>query len=190
MPRTRFFLRRLASAHNLRLPHPIPIASRFPLDNTSLLFYKQTAEHSAQHMTSDNYKLALQQAQQELARAISERDRWTLEVFRLQSLAKNLAIGAMKTAKAEKFAEEMSHQLGLSPAIESVLNQSGKQFSPIEVRDALIATGYDLQHYSNPLSLIHQTLHRLAAEGKIREINGKFARPEWMDAVLRSLFGS
>jgi hypothetical protein len=138
-------------------------------------------------MTSNNYKLAWQQVQQDLANAISERDRWTLEVFRLQNLAKGLAVSAIQADKAEKFNEEMGHQLAISQAIETILNQNARFLSPVEIRDALIATGYDLQRYSNPLSLIHQTLNRLASEGKIQGMNGQFSRPGWINAVMEAL---
>ena len=137
-------------------------------------------------MMLNNYRLAWHQVQQDLARAISERDRWTLEVFRLQSLAKGLVISAVQAEKAEKIAEAMGHQLALSHAIESILNQNPRFLSPIEIRDALIATGYDLQRYANPLSLIHQTLNRMVAEGKIQGINGHFARPAWIDSVMNA----
>jgi hypothetical protein len=136
-------------------------------------------------MTSQHLKQALTQAQLELGNAIQQRDHWNLEVIRLQSVVKSLAIGAVRTEKEEQIAEELNFQLGLAQTIEAILNQSGGYFSPVEMRDTLRTLGYDLARYANPLALIHQTLVRLAADKRIQYVNGKYSQSRFYE-----LFGS
>jgi len=132
-------------------------------------------------MTSQHLKQALTQAQLELGNAIQHRDHWNLEVIRLQSVVKSLAIGAVRTEKEEQIAEEMNFQLGLAQTIEAILNQSGGYFSPVEMRDTLRTLGYDLARYANPLALIHQTLIRLTADRRIQSVNGKYTRSRFYE---------
>jgi hypothetical protein len=55
---------------------------------------------------------------------------------------------------------------GLSEAVVRVL-RFDTAMSAVEVRDALIKSGYDLSSHSNALASVHTTLRRLADSGRI-----------------------
>ncbi len=137
-------------------------------------------------MTSKSYKIALTQAQKELAETVHKRDYLNLEIVRLQNLVKGLALSAEKSEKTEQMAEVMKHQLGITQIIKAILNQSSEWLSPVQVRDELRRMGFELSHYANPMALIHQSLIRLAADGRIRCVNGTYARGEFMEKISQA----
>ena len=123
---------------------------------------------------SDAYRVAFQKAEADLINAIKQRDTWNLEIARLQQLVKSLAVAAGSSVRVEL----LEGQLGLSDLVQSVVCNSARQMTAIEVRDAIVKSGYDLSGYANALALIHQTLKRLAAKGTIRNAgNGRYGRP-------------
>ncbi len=123
-------------------------------------------------MTSRTYRLALAEAQRELAHAMKQRDHWNLEIVRLQNLVKGLAGSALGVEQAEKITAQMQPEVSITEAVEAILNRSTGELTATEVRDALLEGGYGLGGYSNPLALVHQTLQRLAAAGRITELGG------------------
>ncbi len=76
----------------------------------------------------------------------------------LQSIAEQMSrsfaqLGATNTAKT------------LSECCRDILRKKGDWMSPVQVREALLAAGFDFSNYtSNPLSSIHTTLKRLTPD--------------------------
>jgi hypothetical protein len=67
----------------------------------------------------------------------------------------------------EKFAQAPR----LGEACKNAVNSLGREVTPVEVRDQLNRAGFDFKAYSsNPLSSIHTTLKRLAANQEIRQV--------------------
>jgi hypothetical protein len=136
-------------------------------------------------MVNRNYEQSLEQARRELANAVQERDRWNLEILRLQSLVKALAATSAKDEKIEQMNAEWQNYVELTPAIEALVKRSPTPISPLQVRDNLTAYGYDIGRYANPMAMIHQTLKRLAADRRIRALSGgKYTRTALYDALL------
>lgn len=65
--------------------------------------------------------------------------------------------------------EPITYAGTLADACRAVLkNSSGRPLTPLQVRDAIIALGYNLaQHKSNPLASIHAVLKRLSESGDV-----------------------
>jgi hypothetical protein len=59
---------------------------------------------------------------------------------------------------------------GLTDACRAVLRNADIPVSPTEVRDRLVAIGFDLSKYSNELAAIHTVLRRLNDSGELRFI--------------------
>jgi hypothetical protein len=59
---------------------------------------------------------------------------------------------------------------GLTDACRAILRNGGVPLSPTELRDRLVAIGFDLSKYSNELAAIHTVLRRLNDSGEIRFI--------------------
>ena len=57
---------------------------------------------------------------------------------------------------------------GLTEACKTSLRCAGTPMTPVEVRDRLLSTGFDIGKYSNPLAAIHTVLRRLEASGEAR----------------------
>ena len=127
-------------------------------------------------MTSDNLKAALEDARHQLANAVQEANKWAFEVNRFQNLVRTLATSVKSTEQQEAWEQEMQYQLSIGQAIENLINGSHVALTPVEVRDALLFYGYDINRYANPGALVHQTLRRLAEAGRILENRGKYMR--------------
>ena len=60
---------------------------------------------------------------------------------------------------------------GLTDACRLVLKSGGRPMAPMEVRDRLLAIGFDLSKYVNSLAAIHTVLKRLAEAGELRSVS-------------------
>src|SRR6266852_4199010 len=69
----------------------------------------------------------------------------------------------------EKFLLEFEPEpdSGLADAIRKVLYQTQRYMTPIEIRDILDASKYDLTQHSNPLASIHGILKRFVESGEV-----------------------
>lgn len=122
-------------------------------------------------MTKNPYQQAFEQSQVDLANAIKERDEWTIEVARLQQVVKSLASMVEKSPKVTAIADE-ADEVGLQDVVHSCVRSCPTPLSATDVRDRLLATGYGLSRYSNPLAVIHGALKRLAQANRIQETSG------------------
>ena len=68
----------------------------------------------------------------------------------------------------------LGEDASLSDSIRSVIASSLLPVSATAIRDYLVAEGYDPNQYSNFLTVIHNTLNRLARQGEIRMIRTPF----------------
>lgn len=57
---------------------------------------------------------------------------------------------------------------GLTDACKTSLRCAGAPMTPLEVRDRLQSTGFDINRYSNPMAAIHTVLRRLTESGDVR----------------------
>lgn len=75
---------------------------------------------------------------------------------------------------------------GLTEACKTSLRCAAVPMTPLEVRDRLVATGFGLDKYSNPLAAIHTVLRRLVDSGdarkrpasKLKGVSYEFRPPE------------
>jgi hypothetical protein len=76
---------------------------------------------------------------------------------------------------------------GLTDACRMVLKGAGRPMTPVEVRNRLVAIGFDLSKYASSLAAIHTVLKRLAEAEEVRfaELGpGKFVY-EWREGATR-----
>jgi hypothetical protein len=100
-----------------------------------------------------------------------------------QVRAARAALAALESDPPVKFEGK------LSEACRAVLKQSAKSLSPTEVRDHLIAIGYDLGQHTNPMASIHSVLKRLAEAKKdvgAKDTKDGSARYFWTGDSTRS----
>ena len=137
-------------------------------------------------MTSANYRQALESARRDLAMAIRSRDEWNLKIVQAQNAVRSLSAMVLNAERAEAENLEMQKQIGIGQAIEALVNGSVAPVNAVGVREGLIFYGYDIDRYANPVSLISQTLERLAAAGKIRKQADGYTRTPFYNALLRA----
>ena len=65
---------------------------------------------------------------------------------------------------------------GLTEACKTSLRCAGAPMTPVEVRDRLQSTGFDIARYSNPLAAIHTVLRRLTESGAARRRPASMSR--------------
>jgi hypothetical protein len=112
-------------------------------------------------MSTDEYRRALEAAIREYEQLAAERQRIDTRLSELAQTISTLSrlCGLGPTVR-----------WGLSDACRTVLRNAGTVMTPAELRDRLVAIGYDLSVYSNALAAIHTTLKRLAEAGELRAV--------------------
>jgi hypothetical protein len=136
-------------------------------------------------MTSDAYRDALNKAKAELIQAIKQRDHWNMEVARLGQLVESLSVSV--DPKFAGMEEALAAGVGFTELVLGIINRSSKPLSPAQVKGTFVLFGYDVSGYSNPLALVHQTLKRLASQGKIREMaDGTYKRSPLFEQLLNT----
>ncbi|HEY3884968.1 MAG TPA: hypothetical protein VGL62_07160 [Vicinamibacterales bacterium] len=69
--------------------------------------------------------------------------------------------------------------LGLTDAVRLIL-RSGVPMTPVDVRDRLLAIGFDVSKYANDLAAVHTTLKRLNESGEARFIPARSGRHQYV----------
>lgn len=130
-------------------------------------------------MATEIYREALENAQQELEAAIRERDRWTLEVAKLQQLVNSLMTRVPTVSDEEKetlkaFKEAVKSEVGLQEVVLTCIRSASEPISATEIRDRIrLGQLADLSRYSNSLAVIHNALKRLLKNKQIKYVPGK-----------------
>ncbi len=111
-------------------------------------------------------KELLEAAQDELVEAFKQRETLDHRISVLQKDVTHLA------GLCDEEVEDPVKQMGLTDAVRYVLGQRKegaglKLMTPIEIRDAIAAGGYDVSEYSNIMASIHTILRRLRKKGEV-----------------------
>lgn len=138
-------------------------------------------------MNSTDYKQALERARHDLAHAIQQRDSWNLKIVQAQNAVRSMSAMVANAEVAEEVEREMQKQVGIAQAIEALVNGADHPLIAAEVREGLLFYGYDIDRYQNPVSMIQQTLQRLAQAGRIKQhAGGRFSRSDFYQALLNA----
>ena len=76
---------------------------------------------------------------------------------------------------------------GITDAIRLVLRRAPTGMTPMEVRDRLIAVGFDLAKYSSDLSAIHTVLKRLHNAGELHHIPREDGQKAYRPASIKTI---
>lgn len=121
-------------------------------------------------MTDDFYKEAIRAATEELNEVLERhrKDKERIAQLRASILSLSRLCGDIPYDDLT----EMLQEPGLTDAIRGVFQESGKELTPVEVRQELLLSGYNLSEYNNVLASIHTTLKRLVSSGEIEPVRG------------------
>jgi len=121
-------------------------------------------------MSSDDYQRALDAALREYEKLAA--DRLALD-DRLAQLSQTIA-SLMRLCKLTP-----TVSFGLTDACRVVLKAAAHPLSAVEVRDQLVAMGFDVGRYANELAAIHTVLKRLNASGEAQFVPRAHDRPSY-----------
>jgi hypothetical protein len=112
-------------------------------------------------MTQDDYRRALEAASREYEELGAKRREIDQRLAQLGHTIGTLTklLGLTPTVP-----------LGLTDAIRMVIRGGGVPMTPTEVRDRLVAFGFDVSKYANELAAVHTILKRLNDAGEVRFI--------------------
>jgi hypothetical protein len=126
-------------------------------------------------MSEDQYRQALETARRELAKLETERAELDRKIERKKQGILGLSqLVSEDDENAPSFMDLLRTMVGepegLTDGCRAVLRTAGTALTPTEVRDGLIALGYDLSGYSNVMASVHQILKRLVASQEAQMI--------------------
>jgi len=124
-------------------------------------------------MRSD-YTKAYKKAIADLQEKIRQRDALTIEIARLQALAKSLRAAALSSREAFIAVQAQAEEVGIQELVLTCIRMSQRPITALEVRDQLLAINFDLTRYANAMAVIHSGIKRLKEAGKIKEIGDGF----------------
>jgi len=93
---------------------------------------------------------------------LAERAHLDMKIASLQSAIKILEpiYGDDATGELPDVAE-----LGITDIVRAILRSSAR-VTPTQIRDGVVATGFSMKKYDNPMAIIHQVLRRLVDAGQ------------------------
>lgn len=129
-------------------------------------------------MNQEFWKDALKTAQEQLEALRvrldsldAEREEIVNEIVQFEEAIKSLTplTSERSLEKINAFLIENATELNLADACREVLKKNDRYMTPIEIRNTLDASNFDLTNYSNPLASIHGVLKRMAESGEIEK---------------------
>lgn len=120
-------------------------------------------------MTKQNYKQALEDAKNEYVELVNKAWETGIRITRLKHIILHLS-SLCGDEEYRKAREQFFKEPRFTEACREILYVAGKPLTPIEVRDELEATVFDLAGQANPLASIHTILKRLVKSGDAKAI--------------------
>jgi hypothetical protein len=116
---------------------------------------------------------ALAEARETLERLLRERQQLDVRIAKMEQV-----VAALRSV-AEHDDEEVA-STGFTDGVRAVLRGSSERgLSPTEIREGMLALGFDLSRYAQPLATIHVVLKRLERSGEAIEIGGLENKRYW-----------
>ncbi len=145
-------------------------------------------------LVTDQIKAAVEHAQQQLADLLSKRQEIDKKIIDWKRAIDSLAVVSEDVETSippdlempPDFAEKLS--VGFTDAIRAILQRARAEMTPTQIRDELVAIGFDLKKYAQPMVPIHNTLKRLANQEEIipvKDDGGQTTAYRWPRLVER-----
>ncbi len=132
-------------------------------------------------MKDADFRKALETAKGEMSALLKERAALDQRIGQLKAtidtLDTLLGESTPSVSNAEwEVAAGVMNEYGISDAIRNLLDQSRNPMTPVQIKAALIASGFSPENYASIMAVIHNTLKRLERQGElvaIRDPSGK-----------------
>jgi hypothetical protein len=119
-------------------------------------------------MTS-SFKQALADAEKQLESLVEKRSAIDRQIHKVKQLIKQLAAHSGVDADVSLAPLIAYENRGLTAGIKTAVRQAGQWKTAAEVRQILLAYGYDLSNYANSSAVINTVLNRLHKQGLIKK---------------------
>ena len=145
------------------------------------------------YLVDEHYKLALDQAKEELSSLFRDRERIDGRIGKVQNTIKVLLCESEADADYDiplPFDTEEEVSLGMTNAIREVFKKSSGAMTPTQIRNGLDAMRFDLTKYKQMMVPIHNTLKRLEDNVEITGVKnayGKVIAYKWIDEATKKL---
>jgi hypothetical protein len=100
----------------------------------------------------------------------AEREEVNLEIVQLEQVVTNLTPLIYDGPDVKLPTYRLPSEIKLTDACREVLKKNDKHMTPMEIRGALEAGGYDLSQHKNALASIHGVLKRLVESGEVEPL--------------------
>ena len=128
-------------------------------------------------MSSDYWKGVLTTARKRLVdlrarrdELDAEREEVNLEIVQVEQVVANLTPLVSDVCLERLPTYRLPNEIKLADACREILQKNDRHMTPIEIRSALEAGGYDLTQHTNALASIHGVLKRLAESGEAEQL--------------------
>jgi hypothetical protein len=124
------------------------------------------------------YEVALAQAEDEMQQLLAKRAVIDARISQLKQGIESLR----NLGGTRDFAKEMpkdisgllelhvADQMGITDAIRTLIKETALPLTAPQIRDALLRYGLDMDKYSSPLTVIHNTIKRMDKQGEISSV--------------------
>jgi hypothetical protein len=145
-------------------------------------------------MANTNYRKALYQAKQELARYLTKRQEIDHHVSRLQAL-----ITQLQDACAQQNQKRLWNSIdrvvkadlkgGITETLRVLLKETALPMTATDLKAGIETRKYDLSRFQNPLAVIHTVLNRLVKSGEVKVIPQKYGKKayQWVSTTEKLL---
>jgi hypothetical protein len=128
-------------------------------------------------MTEENYRKAIQDAEQEVVRLTLYRASLDRKLAQLKAAITALSSLLEEPPKADD--PTAIGDVGISNAIRQILREAGVGLTPSQVKAKLLESEFDLSKYANSSSVIHNTLKRLELQKEIVPVRDSSGSPAY-----------
>jgi len=142
------------------------------------------------------FGIALKEARKSLAEAYEDRSAIEKRIVRLKQTIDGLAALCEPEpnedlVQVQEVDLPYPYKTSLTDAIRKIFSETTEPIlTPVEVRDALLAMGVNLEKYKQPLVPVHNTLKRLEAQGELvpfRDDTGDLRGYRWVSPLARAV---
>jgi len=123
-------------------------------------------------MPRRNYERTIHGTVREISKLLNARDAINVRLVELLAAVRGMSLLLGESGPKEEYVRDLAQRIlqppGLKAAIAFILRTSSRALRPAEVRDELLARGYDLRKYTFPMGAIHGALRELIEKGEIR----------------------
>lgn len=128
------------------------------------------------------YEAALAKADAEFRELLKKRSEIDARLGQLKGTIEaltNLGEASQSTKQAPLFVQEKFQQgielihadeMGITDSIRAIIRDAKLPMTAPQIRDALVRSGYDVERYASPLTVIHNTIKRMDKQGEVSAV--------------------